>query len=357
MIQGAYAVKQLRSGDVEVMMTNQAIKDKALNQGEIAGCKVLRQDYPVEVSGVPLTTPIKHGKGVENDEVIKEICTAIKRVIPDMAINRLRWLHDEKGHEERLNMGKKRGNIIVSLPTQALQMEVTRKGLVIGAEWFEARLYSHSLEMKRCYKCQGWGHTQGGCGKQERCGECAGNHPLRECLKERVSCINCGKPHRAWQKRVCTTFQAYMDDTKKRRIEMVMRTAAVRNAINNSQPGPQPQPMALFKRPVKRPLTQYTSEQTQEEKRGRGRPSNIETAARDQSQSRLHLSTNPQAPQGSTSAYPVIISSSYPVTLHSQPSTYSSTTEGTTNKPQNDPEPTIPEDFIMGTPHDSDYEL
>ena len=57
---------------------DQNVKDKALNQGEIAGCKVLRQDYPVEVPGVPLAINIKHGKAVENREVIKEICTATK---------------------------------------------------------------------------------------------------------------------------------------------------------------------------------------------------------------------------------------------------------------------------------------
>ena len=154
-IQGAYAVRQLRSGDVEVMMTDQNAKDKALNQGEIAGCKVLRQDYPVEVPGVPLTMNIKHGKAVENGEVIKEICTATKRIIPGININRIRWIHDKKGHEARLKDGRKRGTVIASLPTQAMQLEVTRKGLVIGAELFEARLYSHSLEMKQCYRCQG----------------------------------------------------------------------------------------------------------------------------------------------------------------------------------------------------------
>ena len=59
-------------------MTDQNTKDKALNQGEIAGYKVLRQDYLVEVPGVPLVMNIKHRKAVENGEVIKEIYTATK---------------------------------------------------------------------------------------------------------------------------------------------------------------------------------------------------------------------------------------------------------------------------------------
>jgi hypothetical protein len=119
-IQGAYAVRQLRSGDVEVMMTDQNAKDKALNQKEIAGCKVLRQDYPVEVPGIPLTTGIKHGKAVDNKEVIKAICAATRRIIPGININRIRWLHDAKGHNDRLRMGKKRGTVVISLPTQVL---------------------------------------------------------------------------------------------------------------------------------------------------------------------------------------------------------------------------------------------
>ncbi len=81
------------------MMTDQNAKDKALNQGEIAGYKVLHQDYPVKIPGVPLIMDIKHGKAVENEEVIKEICTTMKKIIPGITINRIRWLHDAKGHE------------------------------------------------------------------------------------------------------------------------------------------------------------------------------------------------------------------------------------------------------------------
>ena len=146
-------------------------------------------------------------------------------------------------------------------------MEVTRKGLVIRAEYFKARLYSHSLEMKQCYRCQGWGHTQTACGKQERCGECAGHHLMKDCTKERTSCVNCGKAHRAWQRRACSTFQAFLDDTKRRRIDLIMRTATARST-NNAQPSPQTQ--TTFQIPAKRPRTQNTPETTQEEKRGRG---------------------------------------------------------------------------------------
>ena len=43
-IAGAYAVRQLRSGDIEVAVPDQKTKDQTLNQQEIDGCKILRQD-------------------------------------------------------------------------------------------------------------------------------------------------------------------------------------------------------------------------------------------------------------------------------------------------------------------------
>jgi hypothetical protein len=176
-IQGAYAVRQLRSGDVEVM----------------------------------------------------DIHLANRRIIPNLAINKIRWLHDDKTQAERKLSGKTRGSVIVSLPTQAIQQEVIRRGLVISSQLYETRLYSQGLEAKLCFNCSQWGHTQAACGKRARCGECAGPHQTRECQKERVSCCNCGKAHRAWQRRLCRTFQAYFEDIQPKRTMFFLQTAAIRN--------------------------------------------------------------------------------------------------------------------------------
>jgi hypothetical protein len=54
-IKSAYAVKTMRSGDIEVMVSSQAAKDLALNQETCEDVKVLRQNYFVEIPGVPLT--------------------------------------------------------------------------------------------------------------------------------------------------------------------------------------------------------------------------------------------------------------------------------------------------------------
>jgi hypothetical protein len=227
-IPGAYAVKPLRSGDIEVVVPDQKTKDQVLNQKEVEGCKVLRQDYPVEVPSVPLSVTIKNRRDPENENTIREICRANKRMIPSLAINRVRWLHDDKTQEERRRNGKTRGTVIMSLPTQELQHEVIRKGIVIDSQIYDARLYSQSLEAKQCYKCSQWGHTQSACGKKARCGECAGPHETRDCPKQRVSCCNCGRGHRAWQKAQCKTFQAYWEDIQAKRVRLVAETAVIR---------------------------------------------------------------------------------------------------------------------------------
>lgn len=45
------------------MVPDRKAKDQALNQREGEGYEILRQDYPVEIPGVPLTLGIKEEKG------------------------------------------------------------------------------------------------------------------------------------------------------------------------------------------------------------------------------------------------------------------------------------------------------
>ncbi|KAN0081855.1 hypothetical protein V8E54_003153 [Elaphomyces granulatus] len=68
---------------------------------DTGGYKILRQDYPIEVPGVPLSTAIRNRKDPENEETIKATCQANKRMNPNMAINKIRWLHYDKIQVER----------------------------------------------------------------------------------------------------------------------------------------------------------------------------------------------------------------------------------------------------------------
>jgi len=285
-IQGAYAVRLLKSGDVDVMVPDQKTKNQALNQQEGEGYKILRQDYPVEIPGMPLSLGIKDGKGANNNEMIREICNATKKIIPGIAINRIRWLAGNKARVDRMRNGKTRSTVIVSLPTQALQHEVVKRGVVIESQIYDARLYNNGLQVKQCYNCQQWGHTQSACGKQAQCGECASSHQTKECTKERVACANCGRRHRAWQKSECHTFQKYMETISAKRAELLVATARLRNA-DTSQANLRADGFELVGSRKRGRALSPASKQPLAKKVGR--PSLIETAARDPNQTRIQV--------------------------------------------------------------------
>ena len=59
-------------------------------------------------------------------------------------------------------------------------------------------------EVRRCYNCQGYGHTQANCrSPNPNCGKCAGNHITRNCSNEErapLKCANCAGNHEAGDK-------------------------------------------------------------------------------------------------------------------------------------------------------------
>src|SRR4051794_13619653 len=59
---------------------------------------------------------------------------------------------------------------------------------------------------------------------------CAGTHDTSRCPKERVSCVNCRKTHKAWQKEVCKTFHSYLEGIQAKRMALLTQTLHIRNA-------------------------------------------------------------------------------------------------------------------------------
>ena len=158
---------------------------------------------------------------------------------------------------------------MVSLPSEAMQTEVVRNGLVINAMLFTAQVWSPRAQPKQCYNCSQWGHTQASCGKAARCGECAGAHQTRDCPRKRVSCANCGKEHRSWQKAACRTYQVYKGSVEKARMELLSRTAEIWNE----------KPTMAPKRTVgttdDQGFTLVSSKKAEGPKRGPGRPRKV----------------------------------------------------------------------------------
>jgi hypothetical protein len=291
-ISGAYAARSLRSGDIEIMVPDQKTKDRVLNQAETEGIKILRQDYPIELWGVPLSLQVNYGKAADNTELIKAIVSASKRTVPDLAINRIGWLHSPKQHKKRLDAGKQRGTLIISCPTQEIQHQAIRNGVVIDSQFYEAMAHDRGAKVQLCYKCNHWGHTQAACGKPTQCGRCAGAHPTTACTSDKISCASCGQRHRAWQRAVCPTFLTYLQSTQDRRAAALAQTDEIRRRPASVPPPPS---NGFTIVPASRKRGRSPQSTSQPLRPGPGRPSHMAIAARSPRQGRIALGGGSQA--------------------------------------------------------------
>jgi hypothetical protein len=118
----AYVVRQLRSGDLEVAVPNQKTKDQTLNHRKSTAAKT-------SVKTIQLKFPACLSLWISRTERARKMSrpsgTSVKqtRMMPHIAINRTRWLHNDKAQEERRKNGKTREAVIISFPTQAVQYE------------------------------------------------------------------------------------------------------------------------------------------------------------------------------------------------------------------------------------------
>lgn len=205
-IPSAAAVRVLKSGDIDVTVPDEAAKDRAQGIPSTEDLKILRRDYQVEVPGVELRLVVASGKNADNNMLAQSICDGSRTLVPGLQITRINWLHSPKDHARRLSEGKTRGSLIVGFPTQNMQRRAIQGGLVVQDQAFEVRQFERGAVIQQCFKCQRWGHTQRACGGRIQCGQCAGPHQSQSCPEERVSCANCGKKHKAWERSICPTF-------------------------------------------------------------------------------------------------------------------------------------------------------
>src|SRR5207248_5570437 len=65
------------------------------------GVKIIREDFPIEVLGVPTSLEVQHGKEADNSETIKRIKQGTERIILGFDITRVAWIHGKKSLQPR----------------------------------------------------------------------------------------------------------------------------------------------------------------------------------------------------------------------------------------------------------------
>jgi hypothetical protein len=90
------------------------------------------------------------------------------------------------------------------LNTPEAAESIITNGLLVGQRYIGS-VEPYRVEMKRCHRCQRFGHLAWSCEKQARCGHCGGQHEQRHCPPGlRPRCLDCNGEHPTGDRR-CQT--------------------------------------------------------------------------------------------------------------------------------------------------------
>jgi len=234
LIAETYAVKQLWSSNIKVTVSDQCTKDCVLNQSQVKNLWILQQNYSVKLWEMSLFTSIDNEKSANNTALMQKMCNAFRIIIFTLSINKICWLHTFKQHKSHLQMSKTKETIVVSLFTQALQHKIIQKKIVINSQLYDAHLHDHDTQIRQCFNCEQWGHTQSVCEKTVKCSICTDTHQIMNCLKKRVLCVNCEQTHKTWQKTVCKIFKSFLIICQKKRVTFAAKTVTIHSQFTTT---------------------------------------------------------------------------------------------------------------------------
>jgi hypothetical protein len=79
-ILGAAAIRMLYSGDIDIIMPDEAFKNRAHGLLLTEELKIYKKDYLIEVPDIPLSVRVACEKGADNTYLVTAICEASRTV-------------------------------------------------------------------------------------------------------------------------------------------------------------------------------------------------------------------------------------------------------------------------------------
>ena len=189
----------LNSGDVEVVLNSET--RKSLRKFE--DVKVWNHDFEKSLIALPVQTckvtmnTVEVGSMIfqnrkEKAAIIRELA-AVNRAIGNGSgvepeIGDIYWAKDYSQ--------KQKGSLIIEF----LDAKQANLALLSEIHWQGRRYHCERLEkhlrLRRCSKCQDYGHELRECSGSYRCGTCAGPHHGTSCRSDMVRCASCRGKHR-----------------------------------------------------------------------------------------------------------------------------------------------------------------
>jgi hypothetical protein len=104
-------------------------------------------------------------------------------------------------------VNKKSSALVIEFSTPQAANKAISEGTIWDSTILTTVLYDRSARIRRCFKCQQYGHIGSICSNPTTCGLCASNHETRDCPQRAATtdqgprkCVNCGDAHAAWSK-------------------------------------------------------------------------------------------------------------------------------------------------------------
>lgn len=189
----------------------------------------LVKSYSVETS--------RFGVDSLNMQTRKHKATAIKEIIEENVpfvialrgvddIRNIRWCKEHK----------KISSLIIEFRTPELADAILDSGVFVHGKLYNCQYVDQKL--RRCSRCQAFGHLDRRCHSAHRCGTCALQHATSDCTSSTRLCANCNGPHIAKAK-TCPARDAH-----KRRLRYTNRSSPI-GGTERAAPARAPQDQQL----------------------------------------------------------------------------------------------------------------
>ena len=119
------------------------------------------------------------------------------RTHPSLQIMSSRW------PRRVLPEGKAHAALVAEVTSETMANRLIKEGVVQGFAIKSCKYFEREATVTRCYRCQGFGHTQAHCrSATHTCGHCGDQHETKKCQNTtRARCVNCKKAgHKPWER-------------------------------------------------------------------------------------------------------------------------------------------------------------
>lgn len=133
---------------------------------------------------------------LQEAELIQEI--KLNGNLEDKKVELVSTFLDRKGNK----------NAVIDTDFEAAQYLLQNKKLLIDMIRLRVEKY---INIKRCFRCQRFGHLATNCNREFACSKCGESHDSRQCNSKEEKCANCKATDHSASSKVCPSYLEYKD--------------------------------------------------------------------------------------------------------------------------------------------------